>query len=103
MNRRHFIAATAAAIGAFTLDPERALYVPGQKSYFDMHGKRYEKLLEPGWHTGKITQVVIGGDGKILFTANIDGIRVDGNLLPSEYMVYRPGDKMNFLVTTARA
>ena len=35
MNRRQFLAATAAAVGAFALDPERLLYVPGRKTYFD--------------------------------------------------------------------
>jgi hypothetical protein len=36
MNRRHFLRATAAAVGALTLDPERLLWVPGQRTYFDI-------------------------------------------------------------------
>jgi hypothetical protein len=34
MNRRQFLRATAAAVGAITLDPELALWVPGRKTIF---------------------------------------------------------------------
>jgi hypothetical protein len=36
MNRRSFLGLSSAALAAFTLDPERALWVPGQRSYFDI-------------------------------------------------------------------
>jgi hypothetical protein len=36
MNRRAFLGLSSAALAAFTLDPERALWVPGQRSYFDI-------------------------------------------------------------------
>lgn len=37
ISRRAFFArASAAAIGAMTLDPERLLWVPGQRAYFDI-------------------------------------------------------------------
>ena len=35
MNRRHFVTALTAATAGFTLDPERLLWVPGKKTYFD--------------------------------------------------------------------
>jgi hypothetical protein len=40
VNRRNAITAVAAAIGAFTLDPERALWVPGKRSIFDLGATR---------------------------------------------------------------
>jgi hypothetical protein len=36
MNRRAFLGLSSAALAAYTLDPERALWVPGQRSYFDI-------------------------------------------------------------------
>jgi hypothetical protein len=36
MNRRSFLGLSSAALAAFTLDPERAIWVPGQRSYFDI-------------------------------------------------------------------
>lgn len=44
MNRRAFLTAVAAAIPAFGLDPERLLWRPGQRSYFDI-----VKPVSPGW------------------------------------------------------
>jgi hypothetical protein len=38
MNRRAFLTrATAAAIGVFALDLDRLLWVPGQRTFFDVH------------------------------------------------------------------
>jgi len=37
MRRRQFFGALAAATAGFALDPERLLWVPGRKSFFDTH------------------------------------------------------------------
>lgn len=41
MNRRAFLSAVAASIPAMALDPERLLWIPGQRSYFDTFGAPY--------------------------------------------------------------
>lgn len=42
ISRRAFLTtATVAAVGAFVLDPERLLWVPGQRTYFDVHKTLY--------------------------------------------------------------
>lgn len=44
MNRRRFLQAISAAVGAFALDPERALWVPGQRTHFDMGSAPSQEL-----------------------------------------------------------
>jgi len=36
LTRRRFLAATTAAVAGAVFDPERALWIPGQRSYFDI-------------------------------------------------------------------
>lgn len=36
MNRRHFLGSLAALSAGMALDPERALWVPGRRTYFDI-------------------------------------------------------------------
>jgi len=36
MNRRAFLGLSSAALAAFTLDPERLLWTPGRRTYFDI-------------------------------------------------------------------
>ena len=36
MNRRHFLGSLSALSAGMLLDPERALWVPGRKTYFDI-------------------------------------------------------------------
>lgn len=49
MNRRGFLAAVAASIPAMVLDPERLLWVPGKRSYFDI--AQPAPLLSVDWIT----------------------------------------------------
>jgi hypothetical protein len=46
MNRRSFLGLSSAALAAFTLDPERALWVPGQRSYFDIVAPKVHRYSE---------------------------------------------------------
>lgn len=55
MNRRQFLAATASAVGALALDPERLLWVPGKTSYFDI---RPNCVVPAQWGSA---ESVIGG------------------------------------------
>lgn len=48
MNRRSFLGLSGASLAGFALDPERLLWVPGQRSYFDL-GQRAARLPVDVW------------------------------------------------------
>lgn len=45
MNRRTFLSALAASVAGAAFDPERLLWVPGQKTIVDLAGPRFEPLV----------------------------------------------------------
>ena len=64
MNRRTMLKASAAAIGALAFDPERLLYVPGAKTYLDLHVPitttlydQFNRVLVT-WVDGSVTKIV---------------------------------------------
>lgn len=44
MNRRHFLGSLAALSAGMALDTDRALWVPGRTTYFDLAGPRHDTL-----------------------------------------------------------
>ena len=51
MNRRGFFGLLGAGLAGFALDPERLLWVPGQKTFFLPSGVRFQDpvFLAPEW------------------------------------------------------
>ena len=58
MTRRGFLQLSSAAIAAFTLDPERLLWVPGQKRIFDLY--TVPELQWSGWLKEETSQAWFG-------------------------------------------
>lgn len=86
LNRRDFFRrATAAAVGALTLDPERLLWVPGQRAYFDIVSPEPIRLIHPAvwyefvsggtkyrWAMKPVGEIIEGGWSPERFTFTVE-------------------------------
>lgn len=60
MNRRRFLGSLAMLTAGMALDPERALWVPGRKSYFDIDGAKALPsgyVFPPAFRRGDIIEI----------------------------------------------
>jgi hypothetical protein len=91
LSRRAFFArATAAAVGALTLDPERLLWVPGQKMFFDLGVNLQD-------HTAWI-QGLIDANGTVVLPAGTFRITAPLRIPHDRFVIGSPGPERTTLV-----
>jgi hypothetical protein len=68
MNRRTFLSLAPAALAGFALDPERALWVPGRTSYFDIVRpglRRCDLYVSDGINQYRMASGFLHDDGRL--------------------------------------